>query len=124
MSVIRRYDEAITLSTAGAGTVRSTAMSGNIGEIYLDINKACGANCSITITSTRYAIGTKNILKVVNPSTLGAFYYPRAVAHGTTANDLSSTFVPIPLNNEQIKTVVATSSGFSGKVVNIVATLI
>lgn len=127
MSIIRRYPLSISLSTLGAGTGRTSALSGQVGEIYTKINKAAGANVSVIMTSTSFATA-KSILTIKNPSTVGVFYYPRALACGTTANALSSSesraIVPIPLNNEKVKVVVASSSAFSAKVVDVTVTLL
>ena len=127
MQSLRRYSYTVTLSTAGAGTGYSTILSGHVGEIYIKVASPIGAGGSVTITSTHFATA-KSILKVANPSTIGGFYYPRAIACGTTANSLGSTdvgaIVPIPLSHERLKWVVATSSDSSGDTVNVDVSLL
>ena len=126
MQSSRRFMYTVTLSTIGAGTGYSTILNGHVGEIYIKVASPIGGGGSVTITSTAYATA-KSVLKVVDPSTLGGFYYPRVIACGTTANDLGSTIgtiVPIPLSHERLKFVIATSSNSSLDTVNVDVSLL
>lgn len=125
MQSLRRYSYTVTLSTVGAGTGYSTYLSGHVGEIYIKVDSPIGAGGSVTITSTHFATA-KSILKVADPSTVGGFYYPRAIACGTTGNALASSeaIVPIPLSHERLKFVAATSSGSGGDTVNVDVSLL
>jgi len=126
MQGLRRYPYTVTLSTIGNGTGYSTYLAGHIGEIYIKVASPIGGGGSVTITSTAFATA-KSILKVVDPSTLGGFYYPRAIACGTTANVFGSTvgaIVPIPLSHERLKFVIATSSASGGDDVNVDVSLL
>ena len=121
MQSLRRFPYTISLSSIGAGTGYSTYLAGHIGEIYIKVATAIGGGGDVTITSTAFATA-KSILIVPDPSTLGGFYYPRALPCGTTGNVLGSSggpVVPIPLSHERLKFVVATSSLSAGDTVNV-----
>lgn len=124
MSFIREVTQTLTLSTLGARTAYSTEVgNGEIIEMYVSISKAIGASGKVTITTTSTG---KPLLTVVDPSTLGATYYPMRQAHGTTANLLSSSGSPrilVNMVNERLRVKVATSSGLSAQTVTVKARL-
>jgi hypothetical protein len=119
MANIRQGAVTITLSTVGAGSgYCSTVLNGLVHSIYLSISKAVGANSKITVTGE----STKNLLLVVpNPSTLGAYYYPRNSIVGTTGNTIGSTEMRTRgfLCNERFKVSVASSSGLEDETATI-----
>jgi Na+-driven multidrug efflux pump len=99
---------ATTGSTSVSGTM-STYLNGLVSSVYVAVSSACGANEKVILSAATST--SKAILTVVNPSTLGVHYYPRALAQGTTANTLpSSNGVAIPLYKEQVKITVESSS--------------
>ena len=127
MTYLQRSDLSVTLGTSTVGTVgagsgtASSHINGYIEEVYVGINAACGANCTVLITSSSTS---KVILRVTNPSSGGATYYPRKLAQATTAAAAvigSSQAVPIVMRNERIKATIATSSAvkFRGAVATI-----
>jgi hypothetical protein len=124
MSFIREVSQTATLSALGAYTGYSTEVgNGEIVEMYVSISKAIGASGKVTITTTSTG---KPILTVVDPSTLGATFYPMRQAHGTTANLLASSGSPrviINMVNERLRLKVATSSGLSAATVTVKARL-
>ena len=112
----------ITLSTVGDATEYSTGhLNGFVSDIYLSISKAAGAGDSVTISKS--SAGDRTILKVTNPSTLGDFYHPRAIAVGSTNNSLNSTeyaaTAPMSFYKEKFKVVCACSSGLAGETVTV-----
>lgn len=126
MSFIREVSQTVTLTTLGAyaGVPYGAEVgNGEIIEMYVSISKAIGASGKVTITTTSTG---KPLLIVVDPSTLGATFYPMRQAHGTTANLLSSSGSPrvlINMVNERLRVKVASSSGLSAQTVTVKARL-
>ena len=106
-------------SSAGYGTgMASTHITGYIESVFIQIPGGCGANCNVLITSSSTS---KVILRIADPSSGGATYYPRQLACATTltAIPLGSTIasyqaIPISMKNERITAVVHTSSLLMG----------
>jgi hypothetical protein len=132
MTFLRKSELSVTLGTSTVGTVgagsgtASTFINGYIEEIYVKVDAACGANASVLITSSSTS---KVLLRVTNPSSGGATFYPRKTAHETTAAGAaigsSAIGFPIPMLNERVnervKATIATSSAvkFRGAVATI-----
>ena len=117
MTFIKKNTVTVTLSTLGAGSGYSTDFNGNVSAFSVSASSNLGAGSKVTITSTstQKAIGT-----VVDPSTLGTWYYPRALAQGTTGNTLGSSGpAMIPLCEERCKVAVTSSSAHSGQTVTV-----
>jgi len=123
MAFFNRYTVTCTLSTLGASTTYSTGLiNGYVEDISVLASGAMTAASALTITPETT---TRSILKVVDPSTNAAIYFPRAKQHGTTGNVVGSTEVltRIAVCNERLKCVVASSSGNSGDTVTVVFTV-
>lgn len=89
MSYVRSYSKTVTLGTTGGYSGYTTEpINGLLYEVYMAINIASGAGNKVTITTTSTG---QMVLKVVDPSTLGAWYYPRVICHGSTANTLETS---------------------------------
>ena len=111
MSFIYQASGTVTATTGSTSDTANTSthLNGLISSVYVAVSSACGAAEKVILTAATST--QKAILTVVNPSTLGAHYYPRALAQGTTAATLgSSEAAMIPLFKEQVKIVVASSS--------------
>lgn len=127
MTFLRQSSLSVTLGTsvvgtpgAGSGTA-SSHINGYIEEVYVKVPAACGAGAIVLITSSSTS---KVILRVTNPSSGGATYYPRKHAQATTLAAAvfgSSEAVPMVMLNERVKATISTSSGaaFLGKVATI-----
>jgi hypothetical protein len=111
MSFVYQASKSVTAttgSTSNSGTM-STYLNGLISSVYIAVSSACGANESVTLSAATST--SKAILTVVNPSSLGVHYYPRAKAHNTTGAVMgTSEGTMIPLYKEQVKITVASSS--------------
>ena len=108
-----------TLSTVGTSTAYSADVyNGLLQSVYVSISKAIGASGKVTVTSESTQLA---ILTVVDPSTLGAWFQPVQIMHGTTGNALNSTEFRtlIPLLDERVKVKVASSSGLSAETVTV-----
>lgn len=121
MPFVREISKTVTLSALGAYTGYTTEDgNGEIAEMYVAISKACPAAGAVTITTTSTG---KSILKVVDPSTLGVWYYPVQKAHGTTGNQIGTSAIPwrnrVPLMNERLRIKVASSSGLGAQTVTV-----
>ena len=112
--IIQEVSKTLTLSTIGDATgYCSTHMSGQVHDIYASINKASGTGDKVTVSTTD---GGVNYLVLKNPSTVGATYYPRMAAIGTTENVIGSSavYVPHSIFQEKFKVVVAGGTTLSG----------
>ena len=111
-----RWSRTVTLSSIGASsTLGSTHLTGTLQSLYLSISKAAGAASKVTITTS----STQRLLfKIADPSTLGAFYRPKALDSGTTGDALA-TRNAILLCDNRIRIKVASSSGLAGGTVTV-----
>ena len=109
-----RISKTVTLSTVGAYTgYASTFLSGNLQSVYIGISKPVGAGSKVIITTSSTQ---RAVLTVADPSTLGAFYRPRPLDHGTTGNELT-TRGTVWLVNDRLRIKVSSSSGLDGETV-------
>ena len=128
MAYLRESNLSVTLGTSVIGTVgagsgtASTHINGFIESVYVRVPAACGAGATVLITSSSTS---KVFLRVTNPSSGGATFYPRKTGHNSTADGTaigsSAIGFPIAMLNERIKATIATSSAaaFRGKVATI-----
>jgi len=130
MTYLRESNLSVTLGTSVVGTVgagngtASTHINGFIESVYVQVAAGCGAGATVLITSSSTS---KVVLRVTNPSSGGATFYPRKTGHNSTADGAaigsSAIGFPIAFLNERIKATIATSSAakFRGAVATIKA---
>ena len=131
MAYLRESNLTFTLGSSGGGAVgagsgtASSHINGFIESIYIAVDgdfSTC-ANAEVLITSSSTS---KVILRIIEPSSGGATYYPRQHAMASTLNAAifeSSQAIRIPMFKERIKATIASSSGtkYRGKTATIKA---
>ena len=96
-------------------------MTGFVDNVYVAISSAATTSCIVKITSS----STSNVIfTVVNPSTLGVYYIPRATPYvgGTTALTAvhpTSQAVPISMFKERMKVSVVSTTATAAKVATV-----
>jgi hypothetical protein len=124
MSFTRQATKTVTLSSVGTYTTNlSTHLDGLIQAVY--IKPSTDLDAGGTVTLTRATSTNDTLLIATNTTKNGAWYYPHALAQGTTENTLASSApVQIPLHNEQVRVAVATSSGKASETVQVLVTVV
>jgi len=115
MSFVRQAIKSVTISTGSTSdsATMSTHLNGEVSSVYIAVTAAMGAGEQIILTAATST--QKGIITVANPSTLGAYYYPRASARGITSGVLASSHpATISLCNEQVGISVQSSSATGG----------
>ncbi len=114
MAYVREVTKTLTVTTGSTSNNGNSTedLNGLIQSVYVSASKSTMPEVAIVSAGST----AKSIL-TVNPSTLGAWYYPRALAQGATGGTLgSSGGAKIPLNNEYFKVTAQSSSGIGGTV--------
>ena len=101
----------------------STYMTGFVDNVYVAISSAATTSIIVKITSS----STSNVIfTVVNPSTLGAYYIPRATVYvgGTTALTAvhptsQGHSAPISMFKERMKVSVVSTTATAAKVATV-----
>ena len=117
---LERFSKTVSISS-GAGLTTdlfSTYLNGYLESAYIKAGgTGPGANVNVVLSISTST--TITLLKVVNPSSLGARYYPRVPVVTTTAGLLGATsdnsYARIPLVNERIKIGITTTSVLTGE---------
>ena len=116
---IERLTKTVAISSAGTLTTDlfSTFLNGYIESAYVKAGgTGPGANVNVVLSVSTST--TRTLLKVVNPSSLGAYYYPRVREINTTGTVLGNTsenaYVRIPLCNERVKIGITSTSDQTG----------
>ena len=108
-------ETSVTVSATSGGAQSaygSTFMTGFVDNVYVAVSSGATTSIIVKITSS----STRNmIFTAVNPSTLGAYYWPRgtAITGGTTALNAvhpSSAAVPISLFKERMQVHVVSTT--------------
>jgi hypothetical protein len=123
MNYLRDSNQSFTLSTGNGGAaggassagygydMASTHINGFVESVYVKIDAAAAAGTIVLITSSSTS---KVILRVTNPSSGGATYYPRKTAQNSTADGAaigsSAIGFPVAMLNERITATIASSS--------------
>jgi hypothetical protein len=119
---LERFSKTVSISS-GAGLTTdlfSTYLNGYIESAYIKAGgTGPGANVNVVLSISTST--TITLLKVVNPSSLGATYYPRTPTISTTAATLGATsnnanaYTRIPLVNERVRIGITTTSDLTGE---------
>jgi hypothetical protein len=115
MAYVREVTKTLTVTTGSTSNNGNSTedLNGLIQSVYISVSKSTMPEVAIVSADST----ARSILTVADPSTLGAWYYPRALENDTTGGTLpSSGGTKIPLNNELFKVTAQSSSGISGTV--------
>lgn len=111
MSFIQKSTFSLAVTSSGAGTAAySTVYTGLVYAVHVVPVKAGTTDQTVTITAETT---TRNIIKICDPSTLGAWYYPRKGVHNSSAAAVATShlYATVPLANERVRVIAAGSSG-------------
>lgn len=114
---IKHADKTVTLSSVGTYTTNvSTHLDGLLHAIYIDPSTDLGAGG--TVTFTRATATGDEVLIATNTTKGGQWYFPRVTSVGTTGSAVaSSAGEKLPLDREQIRFAVETTSGLASETV-------
>jgi hypothetical protein len=118
----RETSKTVTGTTAATvAAYGSTYMTGFVDEVYIAISKAATTAMYVKVTTS----STANVIFTVNnPSTLGAYYRPRATAvlGGTTAKNAvhgTSQAVPISMYRERMRISIPATTDIAAHVASV-----
>ena len=117
---LERISKTVSITTFAAATtdIMSTYLNGYLESAYIKAG-GTGPGVNVNVVLSISTSTTITLLKVVDPSSLGARYYPRVREINTTGSILGNTsenaYVRIPLVNERIKIGITTTSDLVGE---------
>lgn len=118
MSFLQKSVLTFSVSSSGVATAQHTTVyNGLFYSAHILPSKAGSTKQIVTITPETT---TRQILKVVDPSTLGLWYQPRMAGRNTTGAS-SALNACIPLANERVRVAVACSSGTASRTITVTA---
>lgn len=115
MTFYREASLSVTVSSSAAQRGTSTGdLNGCLHSIYIAASKPFNTSAKVHIVAAETT--RKVLFTMKDPSTNGAFYFPRRTVVGTTNNAYTSSGGGLPgvaLNNERFKTIISTASSNS-----------
>lgn len=104
MSYINKDTATITCTSSGVGSdIFTEVLNGEIYGFHILFNKGVGAGSKVEITGDSTG---KRFLLVADPSTTGAFYYPRVAGCNTSGASTTLLNICQPIYNENCNIIV------------------